>query len=392
VRFWNNKTRVAKKIVVSGQQASGSCTRISFQNRSIHGFRGKSAAGHCRFSQAASVAVLLGCLCLCLSSSLNAEPTPAEIAVARRLFKEATELQAQSRWQEAAEKLRDAIAIKETPGLRFNLAHTEEKLGLLVEALVNYDRAEELLRSGVTALDVAERLELAREGLQKRVPTLEIRLPDGLTNAVLHIDGKRVSPALVNRPIPLNPGVHQVAVSAELRTSYEVEIDLREGERRVVLAALPAVQAEPNQAGVSAISGEPMREEPSMVRAYVVAGQTAVALAGIGVGVGYLMSAGSSAERAEELRGSINELRPGDSTACSSPQDPALQSQCAELISARDAERRARSVSSTSFVIGGLSAAAAVTTWFLWPNQRSASIAMSWHPRTGFFAGMAASY
>ncbi len=55
----------------------------------------------------------------------HAEPSAADIASARRLFSEATELRRAGQWSDAAAKLREAIAIKETPGLRFHLAHCE---------------------------------------------------------------------------------------------------------------------------------------------------------------------------------------------------------------------------------------------------------------------------
>ena len=41
-----------------------------------------------------------------------ADPTSTEIAVGRRLFKEAVELENAQRWAEAAEKIRGAIAIR----------------------------------------------------------------------------------------------------------------------------------------------------------------------------------------------------------------------------------------------------------------------------------------
>src|SRR5262249_11935603 len=99
-------------------------------------------------------------LCLALAPLFGApaaraaqEPSPTEISVARRLFDEGRAAEDAGRWREAAEKFRKATSIKDTPGMRFHLARCEEEQGAFVEALVEYDRARELIDSGVRAAD-----------------------------------------------------------------------------------------------------------------------------------------------------------------------------------------------------------------------------------------------
>lgn len=111
---------------------------------------------------------------------LAAEPTPSEISVARRLFDEGKSAEENGRWREAADKFRQAAAIKDTPGIRFHLARCEEERGALVEALVEYDRARELLDGGVKAPDVERLLPEARERVRARVAHVTLRLPDGV--------------------------------------------------------------------------------------------------------------------------------------------------------------------------------------------------------------------
>src|SRR5690349_9230742 len=90
-------------------------------------------------------AALRGGACALLLSSLvtiaRAEPSAAEIKTARQLFAEAESLRSKGDCRTAAEKLRLALQIKETPGLRFHLAHCEERLGQLVQADADYRRA-----------------------------------------------------------------------------------------------------------------------------------------------------------------------------------------------------------------------------------------------------------
>src|SRR5688572_28856013 len=128
-----------------------------------------------------------------------AEPTPAEIAVARKLFTEASELEQAKNWSGAEGKLREAVAIKETPGLRYHLGFCLEQQGKLVEALVEYDRADEMLARGVKAPDVAELVGPARDGVKKRVGNIVLKLPEGVSDkdAKIQIDGTAVKPALI---------------------------------------------------------------------------------------------------------------------------------------------------------------------------------------------------
>jgi tetratricopeptide (TPR) repeat protein len=82
-----------------------------------------------------------------LAWAKSEEPSAAEIQVARRLFRQATEDEAAGRWQEALGKLREIENIKVTPGVLFHIAVCQQNLGRYVEALNDLGRAEELARA-----------------------------------------------------------------------------------------------------------------------------------------------------------------------------------------------------------------------------------------------------
>ena len=111
--------------------------------------------------------------------AMAAEPTASEISVARRLFDEGRAAADAARWAEAAGKFRRAVAIKDTPGLRYHLARCEEEQGSFVEALIEYDRARELIDAGTRAADVEQLLPAARERVRAKVALLTLRLPEG---------------------------------------------------------------------------------------------------------------------------------------------------------------------------------------------------------------------
>src|SRR5687767_14734210 len=101
-----------------------------------------------------ALACWVGLVVSVASPSAAAEPSPSEISVARRLFDEGRAAADAARWAEAAGKFRRALAIKDTPGIRFHLARCEEEQGAFVEALIEYDRARELIDAGTKAPDV----------------------------------------------------------------------------------------------------------------------------------------------------------------------------------------------------------------------------------------------
>src|SRR5258706_1634917 len=158
------------------------------------------------------------------------EPTPSELSVARRLFDEGRAAEDAGRWREAAEKFRKATIIKDTPGMRFHLARCEEEQGAFVEALVEYDRARELIDSGVRAADVEKLLADARERVRAKVALLTLRLPDGVQNVSVELDGKALSGSVLGVPMPINPGKHHVNAVAVGRTTFTSELELGTGE------------------------------------------------------------------------------------------------------------------------------------------------------------------
>src|SRR5689334_19451928 len=177
----------------------------------------------------------LGALLLA-TSPLAADPISAEIVLARSLFAEARTAEEAKDWALAASKLRDAIAIKETGGLRFHLAYCEEQQGLLVEALVDYERSDDLTVG--TSEEFRTQLPAKRESLRRRIPTITLLVPPRPSNPTLSIDGHVMPAAVMGKPIPLNPGRHTVAVTAPEHTTFTTQVSLSETDAVVANAVL----------------------------------------------------------------------------------------------------------------------------------------------------------
>lgn len=313
-----------------------------------------------------------------------AEPTATELAVARRLFEDAVRFERDQRWELAASKLNDAIAVKDTPGLRFHLAHCEDKLGHLVEAMIHYDHARELIASGVKAPDVEELLEPARKNLEQRLPTLLLVVPAEIPNAQVELDGRVMARSVIGRAAPVNPGVHKIVVRAPEHADYTEEVSILEGERRrigVELTPLPATQ------GATAATNS---ERPAIrshgssrvsARTVVLVGETAVTLAALGVGVGFLAAKSGAADRVRRAQGAVDAaITDSDPTACRNPATPAAAEACSELADAANRYDTARHISTFGLVGASVGAVATLLTFVLWPNSpTTAHIDASWN-------------
>jgi hypothetical protein len=332
----------------------------------------RTASARTRRRYAVAVAALL------YAVASRAEPSATDIVSARRLFSEATELRRTGQWSDAAAKLREAIAIKETPGLRFHLAHCEEQMGHLLEARDDYDRADTLMRNGAAAPDVAALLEPARVALRERIPTLVVRAPADARAVGLTIDGEMIATEQFGTPIQLDPGEHTIIVTAASRDPFRLELTLAEGEDRVVQAELAEHAARspvpaPAQALVTPRHVAPQSAEKHGfgAREAILVAEGVVAAAGIGLGVAFLVQANSESDRITTLQSRLPQDPSHPNSACASPMSGDRTSLCGELSQSAIDWNDDRIFAITGFVIAGVGAASLVTTWLAWPSARA---------------------
>src|SRR6187551_625525 len=293
------------------------------------------------------------------SAQAATEPTPSELSVARRLFDEARAAEEAARWREASEKFRKAIAIKDTPGMRFHLARCEEEQGAFVEALVEYDRARELIDSGVRAADVEKLLADARERVRAKVALLTVRLPSGVENVSVELDGKALSGAVLGVPMPINPGVHRVTAVAVGRQPFAKELALGTGEVRQLALELPVTTTVPlaapapaaPAATVDASRASSSDDRPVSTRTVVLVGEASLFAVALGTGIVFSVARSSANDRYEAANRTVLGPLGGsdpDGTACSVPREG-----CAELDEAVQDRSRAGALAVTGFVAAG---------------------------------------
>lgn len=341
------------------------------------------------------LASLIACAAFSLPKLARAEPSSAEISAARHAFEEALLAEGEQRWAAAAEKLRQAISVKDTPGLRFHLARCEAELGRLLEASLEYDRAEELIGRGIKAPDVQKLLGPARSDLQQRLPRLTLEVPTDVQAPLITLDRQPLTASEVALGVPLNPGLHQVRVQAAGRRPFERALNVKEGDRIALVAVLPLAappggpsEASSSSEAVPAIdssrSAVPRTENnrSSSTKLYLMIGESVLTAAGLGVGIGYAVARGAATERANTALEQLELAAPGNPTACST-QDQSVAGLCSDLTTALHDHDRAAHLSQVGFITAGVGAAALLTTWLVYPSPRPRTSGLSVLPVAG---------
>ena len=201
----------------------------------------------------------------------RAQVNDAQRAAARDLFKQGDELQRASRFAEALDKFQRAQQLFSAPTNELRIAECEAALGRLVESTEAF---RSVMRTSLPigapqafqeAIDRAK-VELAQ--VEPRVPRLVVQVqPSNAPSMQLQLDGQNVSSALIDEPIPLDPGAHHVAAIATGYEGADQSVVLKEGQTRNLLLSLkPAVDtaaASPVATALSTAPPQPSTSQPA---------------------------------------------------------------------------------------------------------------------------------
>jgi hypothetical protein len=225
-----------------------------------------------------------------------------------------------------------------------------------------------------------QRIQSALAEMKRSVGT--VRFSVSKDSAEVLADGKIVGTSPLATEVYLNPGPHKLearmsngasakeALDVEAGKSYEIALVLGKPSASAVPAVAPAVAApvEAKQEPPTAIDQPPVRDDkpgPNWVPVMVSGGLAVVAAA---VGTGFLLDAKSAKNKAAtQLDNAEAEFGP---YPCDSPTGGAATS-CQELESTLARRDSSVTGATVSFVVGGIFAAGAVGSYFLWrkPSQ-----------------------
>ena len=172
--------------------------------------------------------LLGGTVLLAMPTSARAEPSATDIAIAKKLFADATADEQAERWADGLVKLQRVVAIKETAGVRFHIAVCQQNLGALLAARDNFERSSRLAEkvSSSEAKQIVDDAAGAMVRIDQRIPTLMVKLIGESGATTVQIDGAAVDSAMVGKPIKHDPGEARVEASAPGKRRFDKSVVL----------------------------------------------------------------------------------------------------------------------------------------------------------------------
>jgi len=330
------------------------------------------------------VAACLLALGIATATAAWAQSEESALQAARTLGNEGIELYEKGDYAGAEDRLERAFRVIQAPTLGLWLARSRAQNGKLVEASELYLQvsrmqvaadAPDVLREAVK--DAAQE----RRSLDARIPTLTISLQEGESQQgiVILMDGNQLRAALLDVPIPVNPGKHEFEVRRADRIARG-EVQLAEGEHKAVelvfkhrgeASSAPPPTPAPTESPTTstpaapptntAASLEPSPVPPQPDRTRPGKGQRIAGFVVLGVGGAGLATGGVLGVSAMRQRENLD-----NSGWC-------VQESCSVLLQ-RDVDdyNNTRIGSTIGFVAGGVGVAAGVTLLLTAPKQESA--------------------
>jgi hypothetical protein len=182
-------------------------------------------------------------------------------ATAEALFNKGRDAAKRGDLATACAAFEESERLDPAPGTMFNLGDCEEKLGHLAAAwqwfqeaslkLPASDKRRPLVESRVAALKV-------------RLPMLAIQLaPDAPEGTTVTRDAIELRQASLGASLPLDPGTHQVVVSAPGYSERRFVVEIKEGEQKqLVVGPGPAVKPAPVAAAAAPVVPPRAPEKP----------------------------------------------------------------------------------------------------------------------------------
>jgi hypothetical protein len=157
---------------------------------------------------------------------------PRDPAASEWLFREGRALMKKGDFLGACPKLEESLRLDPAVGTLMNLAECEERIGRTASAWQRWGAAADQLPARDRRRDTA--LGRART-LEKSLARLTIKLGAAAppTAAVLR-DGVLLGEPSLGVPLPVDPGIHWIVVTAPGREGREVQVQLKVGEQRLV--------------------------------------------------------------------------------------------------------------------------------------------------------------
>jgi serine/threonine-protein kinase len=148
-------------------------------------------------------------------------------AAATALFYEARTLMKKGNYSAACPKLEESLRLDYGIGTEFNLADCNEHLGKVASAWSGFLNAAAAAKTA----NQPQREKVARDrakALEPKLPKLVIDVPSPPSGIEVKRDGVTVGSAAWGTPVPVDPGIHKIVVTAPGKDKWESSVTLAE--------------------------------------------------------------------------------------------------------------------------------------------------------------------
>ncbi|MBE7478793.1 MAG: hypothetical protein HS104_02220 [Polyangiaceae bacterium] len=295
-------------------------------------------------------------------------PTADSPDEASKLFKKGNEAYKLKKWDEAAAAFKEAWALKQSYDIAGNLGDVEVYLGKYRDAA---EHLEFSLRNWPAGQEASKKRTQERFAeAKKSVGTLSLKVSEG---AEITVNGKTVGKSPLPGPVFIEPGAATIeakigeksakkTIAMDVGEAREIELTI-EGEAAAVGPEVPPGESGSASAGGSA-TADVKPPSGSNVRTIGMIASGAVAVIGLGVGVGFYMAKQSAKDDAEGYKAdAVKQLGSG---GCPKTGKTGV---CADLADANDSVKSNGTISTIGFIGAGVGAAAFVA-FMLMPGSK----------------------
>jgi hypothetical protein len=184
---------------------------------------------------------------LAAAPAAYADPSAADILVARQLGNEGIELAQKGDCEGALVKLDRAEAIHHAPTLLVRIGECQAKIGRLVDALSSFDRVvrEKLPEASPRAFFTAQqRAATLIQEIKPKLGTLRLDTSGGPREGVaFRLDGAELKEASLGLERPIDPGSHVFEATTSDGRNVRKAVDVKQGGTELVTLELPAAMA-----------------------------------------------------------------------------------------------------------------------------------------------------
>jgi hypothetical protein len=217
------------------------------------------------------VIAVLGASCVLLMAMPVAAQTETRAAVADALYRQARDLMAAGKYDEACPKFAQSQQLDPATGTLLNLAACHEKQGKLTTAWLEYSDAVVAARRDAREDRVQYASERAHD-LEPKLSRLTLLLaPEADTPGLtIELDGASVGSAVIGAPTPVDPGKHTVRVTAPGKKPrlLSVEMGSAADQQTLTIPKLedgPPEDSPPTPAAAPAAAEKPILSSPNQL-------------------------------------------------------------------------------------------------------------------------------